>query len=338
MVATSPNAEVYLDGELRGRADTQGELKIKSKLGVHALKVTLGGKKDFKQSVTLGDVQTSNIEAMLQVQPGPTRENPKDGLMYVWIPPDTFIMGCSPGDTECQPDEKPPHQVIITTGFWLGQTEVTVGAYKRFAAATRRRMPTEANFDGRPLNPRWDNEAMPIVNVIWDDARAYCSWAGGWLPSESEWEYAARAGSTSARYGELDDIAWDADNSGRERVDSDRIFMEDKAQIRKRFNENGNGMHEVGQKRANGFGLYDMLGNVWEWVSDAYSFYPAFPLQDTPGPEPQDYDSRTGHVKRGGSWANAPVTVRVSYRDHEYDLAYWDYTVGFRCGAGAFAP
>ena len=64
--------------------------------------------------------------------------NPKDGLKYVWIPPGTFMMGCSPGDTECADDEKPPHQVTITKGFWLGQTEVTVGAYKRFCRGDRK--------------------------------------------------------------------------------------------------------------------------------------------------------------------------------------------------------
>ncbi len=77
---------------------------------------------------------------------GKLRLNPKDGLKYVWIPPGTFMMGCSPGDTECHDNEKPPHQVTITKGFWLGQTEVTVGAYKRFAAATGRQMPPEPRY------------------------------------------------------------------------------------------------------------------------------------------------------------------------------------------------
>ncbi len=130
---------------------------------------------------------------------------------------------------------------------------------------------------------------MPIVDVTWDDAQAYCSWAGGRLPTEAEWEYAARAGSTAARYGDLDEIAWYADNSGRQRLDSDRIWKEDQANYAKRLNENGNGMHEVGQKRANGFGLYDMLGNVWEWVNDWYdeNYY-----KNSPSPRPCRADER----------------------------------------------
>jgi formylglycine-generating enzyme required for sulfatase activity len=78
--------------------------------------------------------------------PGTVKTNPKDGLKYVWIPPGTFMMGCSPGDSECDGDEKPAHRVTITKGFWMGQTAVTVGAYKHFAAATGRQMPREPVF------------------------------------------------------------------------------------------------------------------------------------------------------------------------------------------------
>jgi formylglycine-generating enzyme required for sulfatase activity len=211
--------------------------------------------------------------AHLTARPDGEREakvNPKDGLKCVWIPPGTFMMGCSPGDDGCRDDEKPARHVIITKGFWLGQTEVTVGAYKRFAEATGRQMPPEPVLEETPLNPGWDNEAMPIVNMTWNDAQAYCVWAGGRLPTEAEWEYAARAQSTGVRCGPLSESAWYADNSGRQRLHSYMIWKEDPAYYLDRLCGNGNGMQEVGQKRANGFGLYDMLGNVWEWVNDWY--------------------------------------------------------------------
>jgi formylglycine-generating enzyme required for sulfatase activity len=262
------------------------------------------------------------------------RENPKDGLMYVWIPPGTFMMGCSPGDEECTVVEKPLHQVSITKGFWLGQTEVTVAAYKRFAAATGREMPREPKY-GRPLNPRWGDEAMPIVDVRWGDAQAYCGWAGGRLPTEAEWEYAARAGSTGAHYGDLDEIAWYADNSGHERLDSAKIVKEDRGSYHPRFEENGNGMHEVGQKRANAFGLYDMLGNVWEWVNDWYdeNYYQNSPSQDPTGPA-SGWEFR---VLRGGAWWDVPSNLRVSLRV-KGDLDASSSVIGFRCGGEMFAP
>ena len=263
---------------------------------------------------------------------GEVRVNPNDGLKYVWIPPGTFMMGCSPGDTECSDDEKPSHQVTITKGFWLGQTEVTVRAYRRFAGATGRHMPDEPDSIGRSLNPGWGDEAMPIVNVTWDDAQAYCSWAGGRLPTEAEREYAARAGSSASRYGDLDEIAWYADNSGRQRLDSDRIWEE--KDYYQRLHENGNGMHEVGQKRANGFGLYDMLGNVFEWVNDWHekNYYQNSPSQDPAGPT-----SGEERVVRGGSWNLNPRFVRVSFRSC-FPPALRNFFSGFRCGGEVSGP
>jgi formylglycine-generating enzyme required for sulfatase activity len=120
----------------------------------------------------------------------------------------------------------------------MGQTPVTVGAYKRFAAATGGQMPPAPGF-----NAGWASDNMPMVNITWNDGEAYCRWSGGRLPTEAEWEYAARGGSTEARYGDLGQIAWYSENSGGR-------------------------THEVAQKQANRFGLYDMLGNVWEWVND----------------------------------------------------------------------
>jgi formylglycine-generating enzyme required for sulfatase activity len=266
---------------------------------------------------------------------GEVRVNPSDGLQYVWVPPGTFMMGCSPCDNECYDFEKPPHQVSITKGFWLGQTQVTVKAFKRFIEALGGQMPPEPALNGRPLNPGWGDEAMPIVDVSWDDAQAYCRWAGGRLPTEAEWEYAARAGSTTARYDNLDGIAWYADNSGRQPLDSVTIRKkEDEADFLRRLNANGNGLHKVGQKRANDFGLFGMLGNVWEWVNDWWdqSYYENSPSQDPIGPT-----SGTERILRGGSWIGGPRDIRVSLRNRR-NPANRDLDLGFRCAREGDIP
>jgi len=218
---------------------------------------------------------------------GTVWENPKDGLRYVWVPPGTFIMGCSPGDTECADDEKPAHRETIRKGFWMGQTPVTIAAFKQYGRATGKSMPTPPSF-----NSGWTHQDMPIVNVSWDVAVAFCGWAGGRLPTEAEWEYAARAGSTGARYAPIDEVAWYANNSGQT-------------------------THQVALKRVNAFGLYDMLGNVWEWVNDYWS--PSYPVPVPPDatfgpPEPIQGPDSWPRVVRGGSWFIGAPEVRASRR------------------------
>ncbi len=159
-----------------------------------------------------------------------TMLNPKDGLVYVWIQPGAFTMGCSQGDTECNESEKPSHAAGIAKAFWLGRTEVTQAAYKYV-------------MGGNPS--RHQGDQLPVESVTWNDAVNYCTAVGGRLPAEAEWEYAARAGVAAARYGNLQDVAWYSGNSD-------------------------GATHPVALKQANAFGLYDMLGNVWEWVEDAY--------------------------------------------------------------------
>jgi formylglycine-generating enzyme required for sulfatase activity len=245
-------------------------------------------------------------------QPGDTRVNRVSGLKEVWIPPGTFTMGCSEGDTECDEDEKPAHPVTITKGFWMGQTEVTVGAFKRYVGATGKAMPPEPDFLGSALNPGWKNEEQPIVSVTFQDAADYCAWAGRMrLPTEAQWEYAARAGSRQTHYGNLDDIAWYADNSGNQRFASARIWKEDQKNYSSRLKENGNGPKVVGQKLPNAWKLYDMLGNVWEWTADRFGekYY-----QAKEGLDPQGPPGGNLRVRRGGSWYYVPRGSRASYR------------------------
>jgi formylglycine-generating enzyme required for sulfatase activity len=201
-----------------------------------------------------------------------TRINPKDGLLYVWIPAGKFRMGCSAGDNACFAWELPGRSVTINRGFWIGATEVTQDAYRRVTGSD-------------PSLYRGDR--LPVDRVSWHDARKYCQAVAMRLPSEAEWEYAARGRTVAARYGPLEEIAWYAGNS----ADS---------------------THEVGSKRPNAFGLYDTLGNVWEWVEDAYEKAP---------------DKR---ILRGDSFYNLAPHVRVSDRLWATpDTAHRD--MGFRC-------
>ena len=245
-----------------------------------------------------------NLRAQEDGQPsnptkGTIRVNLKDGLKYVWIPAGTFTMGCSPGDSQCYPNEKPAHRVTITKGFWMTQTPVTAQAYKRFVAAMGRQMPHGPNG-----NETWADQDVPVSTMNWSDAQAYCGWIGGRLPTEAEWEYAARGGSTAARYGELEEVAWYYNNSGTH-------------------------PHDVGKKPANAFGLYDMLGNIDEWVGDWYSatYYQNSPPKDPTGPA-------TGQerVIRAGNWMEIPQSVRASYR-FKLPPNLSSVSFGFRCAA-----
>ena len=300
---THAGASITLDGASRGSADTNGELVLPNvPPGAHELRVSAPGKKEYLQSVTVTPGQETRVEATLQavaLPSGQVRVNPKDGLKYVWIASGTFMMGCSPGDIDCKDPEKPPHQVTLTKGFWLGQTEVTVGAYKRFAGATGRKMPPAHRF-----NSGWANENMPMINEIWDDAHDYCAWAGGRLPTEAEWEYAARGGSTSSRYGDMDAIAWGSRNSHMR-------------------------PHEAAQLRPNALGLFDILGNALEWVNDWYD--PEY-YQHTPAQDPQGPPQGKTHVLRGASWMDYQPNVRVSNRDKfNSDMGWKNYNKGGRC-------
>ena len=203
-----------------------------------------------------------------------TRRNTRDGLIYVWIAAGTFVMGCSPSDKECFNWEMPPREVRIPKGFWIGQTEVTQKAYLAVAGKNPSLYPG--------LN-------RPVDRISWHAAEAYCKTIGMRLPTEVEWEYAARGGTAGPRYDAVDLIAWFDGNSGDH-------------------------THDVGQKQMNAFGLYDMLGNVWEWVQDSY------------GPDPKQ------RILRGGSFYNLAREIRSSSR--LWALPETDHrNMGFRCAS-----
>ena len=243
---------------------------------------------------------------------GKMKVNAKDHLTYIWIPAGTFTMGCSSDHNECFEDEKPAHEVTITKGFWIGQTLVTQSAYKRVVG----------------LNPsRFKGEQLPVETVSWDDAENYCKRVGMRLPTEAEWEYAARAGSTGARYGNLGDIAWYAGNSGPQRVDGTRLYQSDPKNYEENLIAKGNQTHAVSEKQANAWQLYDMLGNVWEWTADWFdkTYYAHSTAHDPTGPL-----SGTYRALRGGAWDDNERNIRLSNR---YSLApnSRNFYAGFRC-------
>ena len=220
-------------------------------------------------------------------------------MEFVEISAGEFLMGCSPKDTQCRDNEKPPHRVRITRGFDMGKYKVTQAQWEAVMDSTR------SAFRGA------DRSAdRPVEMVNWNDIHEFLEKLNarndGYhyrLPTEAEWEYAARAGTQDARYGyEADEVGWHDDNSGGE-------------------------THPVGEKRRNGWGLYDMLGNVWEWCQDRYDddYYGNSPVEDPAGPS-----SGSTRVLRGGCWLSDPGILRVSCRG-EYLLGFRSSNNGFRC-------
>ena len=201
-------------------------------------------------------VKQALIVPVIPGAPKPT-VNSTDGQTYVWMPPGTFMMGCSQGEPAC--DSYPPVEKTIENGFWLGQTEVTQSAWRRVMQTN------PSHFKG---------DRLPVESVSVNEANDYCRTVKGRLPTEVEWEYAARAGSPVAQ------DAWDRKNSR-------------------------NSTHPVASRTPNAWGLYDMLGNVWEWTAGL------------PG---------SAEI-RGGSYSNDPQYEQFYSRRP----GVTNQSVGFRC-------
>jgi formylglycine-generating enzyme required for sulfatase activity len=194
---------------------------------------------------------------------------PAAGMEFVAIPPGEFMMGCSTGDQQCAADENPRHRVQITKGFEIGKYEVTQAQWLTLMPNN----PSTHKGDSLPVETVSKVDAQDFITKLnaQNDGYVYR------LPTEAEWEYAARAGLDTPYSGPLDEVAWYGENSGDE-------------------------THPIGQKKPNAWGLYDMQGNVREWVSDLYSanYYSASPAADPTGPAPGARGGRGGRGPGGG--------------------------------------
>ncbi|WP_103021092.1 SUMF1/EgtB/PvdO family nonheme iron enzyme [Salinibacter altiplanensis] len=238
---------------------------------------------------TVADPRGKTDEAAAHVRVESPAPTPSDlDIQWARITRGSFVMGSDRGSA----DARPSHQVKITTPFRMSAHEVTVRQFRMFVEATG------YETDAERLNGAWrassrdslrtpgltwrnpgieQSDEHPVVNVSWNDAQAFAEWAGGRLPTEAEWEYAARAGGTAAKLpGDWAETTWYAENAS-------------------------GGTHPVGQKAPNEWGLYDVQGNVWEWTQDWYSpeYYQRSSEEDPRGPSSGEL-----RVCRGGSWYN----------------------------------
>ena len=236
----------------------------------------------------------------------PTRPNPA-GIQWVDIPAGRFQMGSEDGDS----NEKPVHWVEVKA-FRMAATEVTVGQYRKCVEAEVCTEPATGwtcTWSSRPSG----KEEHPINCVDWGQARTFSRWVGGDLPTEAQWEYAAR-GARGFKYAGSDDegaVGWYAGNSG-------------------------GSTHPVGKKLKNGYGLYDMSGNVWEWTLDEWhSSYRGAPSRaeapwgSLPTCSQRCDNGSSRRVNRGGSWTYVAWLLRVAIRNVS-DPAYRSRTLGFR--------
>ena len=229
----------------------------------------------------------------------------KDGKEMVLIPAGSFEMGDHLGGLS----NAPVHRVQLDA-FYMDVHEVTVGQFREFV-----------NQSGYSYGGNWDSLAnyspgddYPMIYVNWNDATAYAKWAGKRLPTEAEWEYAARGGLAGKRYPWGDEITHDdANYSGTSGKDKWKYCS------------------PVGSFAANGYGLYDMAGNVYEWCQDWYgeNYYSNSAAKNPPGP-----DSGSSRVLRGGFWDKYTNTLRVAHRDGTSPFNRIN-DLGFRCVSGS---
>jgi len=230
---------------------------------------------------------------------GDTWTEPTTDMAFVWVPKGCFQMG-SPKSEKGRDDDERQHEVCVE-GFWLGKYEVTNAQYRHFRSGH-----DSGGHEGRPL----DADEQPVVSVSWHEAVAYAEWLSTQtghrfrLPTEAEWEYASRAGTASSRYwGDDPDKACSQANVHDETSKRENAFP----WIHHRCDDGHTVSAPVGRFKPNGYGLYDMLGNVGEWTCSAYE-------RNYGGEETRCAD-KGWRVYRGSSWVNVPRGVRAAFRE-----------------------
>lgn len=243
----------------------------------------------------------------------------KDGAPMVLIPEGSFPMGVPHGDRDGGRDEYPRHDVFVDN-FYIDKFELTNGRYLEFVKATNHRVPQNPKNATRNL---WQGDTItesltdrPVVNVDWADAQAYCQWAGKRLPTEAEWEKAAK-GTADRRF------PWGNVEPTNKHLNFNQQWIGEKTLMPV-------GSYEAGKSP---FGVYDMAGNVWEWVNDWYdaNYYEKSPAKNPTGPE-----TGTKRVLRGSGWQNETPTVRIFTRV-DSDPTIRNESTGFRCAMDARA-
>ena len=216
-------------------------------------------------------------------------------VQWARIPAGTFQQGCVPADMRCDGDEHPRHTVTISRPFELMTTEVSVGMVRAAKQPLAEQPPWSTSPD------------QPVVIVTWDGARAFCEAIGGRLPTEAEWEYAARGGREGTRF------PWGNQSPEYEAKDPAGAVFE------------GDSGRAVGSFAPNAFGLHHMSGNVWEWVADYFGPYSSEAVTDPTGPAAGEV-----RIVRGGSYGDDERNLRASNRNANRP-GNSNVNVGFRC-------
>jgi formylglycine-generating enzyme required for sulfatase activity len=290
-ISSNVTAQIAIDGQAQQSATPVLLNKILT--GKHEITLQADGYQTYKQTVDVIEGKIAAVKATLQVpekvQPV-AQDSKSEGFEMVFVQGGTFTMGCN----NCESYEKPTHQVILSS-FNIGKYEVTQAQWKAIMGE----------------NPSYfKGDKLPVETVSWDDVQDFIRRLNAQtgkkyrLPTEAEWEYAARGGSKSRGYkysgsNTIGDVAWYDDNSGST-------------------------THAVGTKSANELGIYDMSGNVWEWCSDWYGSYSSGAQSN-----PTGASSGSARVSRGGSWRYDAAYSAVSYRDYTTP-SYRSFEIGFR--------